>query len=386
MPIRPRTPLKPRTGMLRHWTLWAWFALAVLLSVGGVGLWRSGRWLVREDAFAHVKWAVVLAGETRDCERTDAALRLFQAGRIDTLVLSACRIFKNRYQSEFMVDYVAEQGMPRDRIFEFRQDAYSTQEEARLLVRQFRLQNLDTVLIITSNFHTARTRRIFRKLAQGHPVVLVAAADYPLYDPNAWWSNRESRKLWFDEWAKTFFTTYELARARPEAGKAEYQGLTPDPFIRGATASPASLDTATRTLGDSADTAASRYPDGGKEPSEPGLDSLRAPGPAPEAADSVHTRMDSAGAAEGALSETQRAPAAPKDSAAAVTTRGESVPAGAKSGEAAKARAEARDAKAAKEAEAKKAASHASRKPVPQPPKAIPKREEKKAEKPRKQG
>jgi cell division protein FtsB len=41
LPIRPRTPPKPRTSFLRHWTLWVWFVLAVLLSVGGVCLWRS---------------------------------------------------------------------------------------------------------------------------------------------------------------------------------------------------------------------------------------------------------------------------------------------------------------------------------------------------------
>jgi uncharacterized SAM-binding protein YcdF (DUF218 family) len=199
-----------------------------VLCLGGVALWKSGNWLVREDAFDHVHWGLVLAGESRDCERSDAAIRMYQAAKIDTLIISSTRIFKNRYQSEFMVDYYVQQGVPRDRVYEFRQDAYSTLEEARLLVRQFRLQNLDTVLIVTTSFHTARTRRIFRKLAQAYPVILVAAAEYSIYDPNAWWSNRESRKLWLDEWVKTVFTWFELAKAPPENGKAEYQGLYPD--------------------------------------------------------------------------------------------------------------------------------------------------------------
>lgn len=229
MPIRPRTPPRQvRQGLWRHWTLWAWFAIALVFCLGGVSLWKSGRWLVHEDRFDHVRWAVVLAGESRDCERSDAAIDLYRKGKIDTLALSATRVYKVRYNSEFMVDYFVQQGVPRDRVFEFRQDAYSTLEEAHLLMRQFRLQNLDTVLIITTNYHTARTRRIFRKLAHGYPVVLVAAADYSVYDPNAWWSNRESLKIWFDEWARTFFTWFELARTSPENGKAEFQGLTPD--------------------------------------------------------------------------------------------------------------------------------------------------------------
>jgi uncharacterized SAM-binding protein YcdF (DUF218 family) len=229
VPIRPRTPQRAsRPGLMRHWTLWVWFVLALVLCVGGVCLWKSGRWLIHEDKFEKVRWGVVLAGESRDCERSDAAIRMFHEGRIDTLVISATRTFKTRYNSEFMVDYYVEQGVPRDRVFEFRQDAYSTLEEARLLVRQFRLQNLDTVLIVTTTFHTARTRRIFRKLAGGYPVVLVAAAEYSVYDPSAFWSNREGLKLWFDEWAKTFFTVFELAWTKPETDKAQFQGLTPD--------------------------------------------------------------------------------------------------------------------------------------------------------------
>ncbi len=234
--------------------------------MGGVALWKSGKWLVREDAFEHVRWGLVLAGESRDCERSDAAIRMYHDAKIDTLIISSTRIFKNRYQSEFMVDYYVQQGVPRTRVFEFRQDAYSTLEEARLLVRQFRYQNLDTVLIITSSFHTARTRRIFRKLAQGYPVVLVASAEYNVYDPNAWWSNRESRKIWFEEWAKTVFTWFELAKAPPENGKAEYQGLVPDVWASRASGEPTrpesfSLpDTATHPSALKSDTGAVQLP------------------------------------------------------------------------------------------------------------------------------
>lgn len=60
---------------------------------------------------------------------------MFQARKIDSLIISYTLIFKNRYASEFMVDYYVQQGIPRDRVFEFRQDAYSTLEEARLLVQ-----------------------------------------------------------------------------------------------------------------------------------------------------------------------------------------------------------------------------------------------------------
>lgn len=234
MPIRARSrPRESGAGIWRHWSLWAWFVLALIFCAGGVALWKSGRLLVREDAFDRVRWGVVLAGESRDAERADAAIRMFREGKIDTLVLSAMRIFKNRYQSELQLDHYHEQGVPQGRIFEFRHEALSTQEEAGMLIRQFRLQNLDTALIITSNYHTARTRRIFRKLSQGYPVILVSGAEFHVFDPDAWWSNRESRKVWLLEWTKTIFTYFELAFTEPESGKAQYQGLIPDVWTAG---------------------------------------------------------------------------------------------------------------------------------------------------------
>ena len=263
--------------VFRHWTVWIWFVVPMVLCLAGVILWKSGRWLVHEDAFDRTRWAYVLAGESRDCERSDAAIRMFKEGRIDTLAVSATRVFKTRYMSEFMVDYYMQQGVPRDRLFEFRQDAYSTLEEARLLVRQFRLQNLDSVVIITSSYHTARTRRIFRKLSQGYPVILIASADYSVYDPNAWWSNRESLKTWFGEWAKTFYTFYELAKAPAETGKAEYQGLTPDVWSSRTPAeipraSVAPVDTAVHPPVPKSDTAVpAALSDSGKEAAKAGL-------------------------------------------------------------------------------------------------------------------
>ena len=239
MPIRPPRNYAhaQKKSWLKKWSLWAWLVLLLFIPLSLVILWKSGRWLVHSDPFEKVSWGLVLAGESRDCERSDAAIKLYHEGRIDSVILSACRIFKTHYQSEYMVDYLAEQGIPKGKIFEFRQDTYSTIEEARALIRQFRYQNLDTVVIITSNYHTARTRRIFRKLAQGYPQVLVYAADFPTYNPDAWWANRESLKYWFNEWIKTVASYFELIHAGSENGKADYQNLLPDIWTKHSEAS-----------------------------------------------------------------------------------------------------------------------------------------------------
>ncbi len=57
-------------------------------------VWKAGNWLVHGDYFEHVDWAIVLEGQSRDCERSDAAVELFSRNKIDTLLLSSLRIFK----------------------------------------------------------------------------------------------------------------------------------------------------------------------------------------------------------------------------------------------------------------------------------------------------
>jgi hypothetical protein len=130
-------------------------------------------------------------------------------------LVSGCRIFKDKYASAYTADYLAGQGYPRSLLFEFPQDAYSTVEEAGLLIQEFRSLGLDTVLVVTVNFHTARTRRIFNALAQGDPVIQVHAAPFAFYDPDAFWITREGLKAWVLEWAKTALTAWELLFIEP---------------------------------------------------------------------------------------------------------------------------------------------------------------------------
>ncbi len=64
----------------------------------------SGRWLVRDDSFGHVSWAVVLDGQSGDLERSDFAADLVREGRADSLwcsgggssAIGTMRIFMRR--------------------------------------------------------------------------------------------------------------------------------------------------------------------------------------------------------------------------------------------------------------------------------------------------
>jgi uncharacterized SAM-binding protein YcdF (DUF218 family) len=77
----------------------------------------------------------------------------------------------------------------------------STQEEAIELLREVRRRGARRVLIVTSDFHTRRTRRIYESL-RGDLEVFVTAAPYPAFHPDTWWKAREGRKVWLLEFTK----------------------------------------------------------------------------------------------------------------------------------------------------------------------------------------
>ncbi len=235
MPIRTRTPVRPPkrlTGMRA--VTWFYFAAVTLAAVVAVCLWRSGTWLVHTDPLpAHVRWAAVLAGEGRDMERSEAAFRLFQDGRFDSLILSGPRTFKTHYESEFSSQLLRAKGFPRDRLFTLPNEATSTAEEAEVLIKQARLLGIDTLLLITSEYHTARARRIYRRFAGGSPVVFVYGAETPDFDPQAWWTSRTSKEIWTIEWVKTLNSDWELLGKKPLRGAAEYVLLDPNPVQGG---------------------------------------------------------------------------------------------------------------------------------------------------------
>ncbi len=232
MPIRTRSSGKSKARF--SWgkgLVWAYFTLLLLFVCLAVFLLKSGKLLVAKNQGEDpVKWAVVLAGEEKDMERTQEAWTLFQEGRFENLILSGPRVFRTHHESEFSAEFLVSKGFPKDRIFQLPNEATSTAEEAVVLMQQARLLEIDTLLIITSDFHSARAQRIFNKLSGGNPVIRFHGATTNYFDAKAWWSSRQSTETWVIEWIKTLASAMETARSKPLEGMAELVLLEPNPL------------------------------------------------------------------------------------------------------------------------------------------------------------
>jgi uncharacterized SAM-binding protein YcdF (DUF218 family) len=80
--------------------------------------------------------------------------------------------------------------------------AKSTQEEAERVIPELRRLGARSFLLVTSEYHTRRAEKIFRKLAPEIEMRVIAAPD-EYFRPDSWWRNREGRKIVYIEWSKT---------------------------------------------------------------------------------------------------------------------------------------------------------------------------------------
>jgi DUF218 domain len=229
MAMRPPTPRgAKRRSLWVRMLLWIYFPALLVLAGLFILLWKSGFGLISGAPLERASWAFVLPGETSDCEATDAAAKAFEEGRIDTLVVLGSRSYKSHWQTEWAREYLERRGLPADRIFEMRLDANSTLDVARQLVRLARLQNLDTLHLIVSNFQSRRMQRLYSKLAGGLPIVAVHPIETPSMRASSWWSTPQSQFLWLSSWMGTLHTWAITSNLKADLLEAEVRNLTPD--------------------------------------------------------------------------------------------------------------------------------------------------------------
>jgi len=108
-------------------------------------------------------------------------------------------------------------------------DADNTREEAEVLAKLAVQKNWKRVIIVTSNYHTRRTRYIFRRVFPGKIAVSVAGARDGDFDPEHWYEKRKSIKQFMGEVGGMLVAMWEL-RSREDTHMTSQ--LVVDPWAR----------------------------------------------------------------------------------------------------------------------------------------------------------
>ncbi|MFQ5664121.1 MAG: YdcF family protein [Terriglobia bacterium] len=216
--------LSPQRRQPEHGSVLLWLLVLLLLSIvllvvyvlRGPLLRALGDWWVVDEPLEKAQAIVVLGGDTVMGDRVRHAVKLYQAGYAPRVVLSGASIRSYFSEAELMQREATNLGVPAEHLIVARHNTQSTLKEAQELRRVLTEHNFRKIIVVTSNYHTRRVRRIFRTLFRRQGIqVLVSAAPDANFNPANWWQQRQGRALLLLEVVKSLYTWWELRDLPP---------------------------------------------------------------------------------------------------------------------------------------------------------------------------
>ena len=172
--------------------------LAVGLAIAWSVAWSGARFLIVRVPAEHADAIVVLSGSATMRERISLAAQLYREGKSSRIILTNDNLlggWSNTYQRNLLSFERAsillkEAGIAEGAIIVIPQSVSSTYDEA-VVVRKFSEENqLRTLLLITSGYHSRRTFSTFTREFGGSPIKLSIEPVPPGLQtpkPSVWW-------------------------------------------------------------------------------------------------------------------------------------------------------------------------------------------------------
>ena len=168
-----------------------------------------GAALVHDDGPEKADIAVVLAGDYYG-HRLEKAAELVRAGYVPAALVSGPPYY-GTHECDIAIAFVVQKGYPGQWFIPFPNSALSTADEAREILSELERRKVHRFLLVTSDYHSARAGRVFRRAAQGSGIEMrIVAAPDEFFRIASWWRSREGQKTVFFEWSKTIATSIGL--------------------------------------------------------------------------------------------------------------------------------------------------------------------------------
>ena len=177
--------------------------ILILLAVGFFAykplLRAAGNFLVVSDPVTPADAIVVLAGG--DPARPLEAVRIYKAGIAPWVVVtteSLPRVFEQLKKDgivlnqtfENYVKVIAGYGVPQDHILRIETPVADTLDEMQRVRKLAQQRGWKRLVIVTSNFHTRRSRMAARYVLEPEFYVAVVPSIQDSFDPSAWWQTQ----------------------------------------------------------------------------------------------------------------------------------------------------------------------------------------------------
>lgn len=163
----------------------------------------AGQWLVTQDPLQKVDAIVAISGDQG--ERVKYSVKLFKNNYADHLILSGCPGTKNLSCALSMKDQAIMLGVPQESIIlDVLQDHSSgTNIQARNIKKIMSKNNFKSAILVTSNFHTRRSKMLFKRAFNRSKIkLLVTYPEKTNFNPAGWWKRKHDRRIVISELIK----------------------------------------------------------------------------------------------------------------------------------------------------------------------------------------
>lgn len=168
---------------------------------------RLGRFFIVSDALVKADIIIVLAGDSARDERLLHAIKLWQEGYAPKIALSTTLADWQNYEDFPTWRHATKLNiLPKESLLVLDHEADSTRQEAQSLLPYVRNHQFKKVIIVTSNYHTRRSKKVFQKQWAGSGIhISISAAPFSFFHPDDWWKHRSDSRTLFLESTKTLW-------------------------------------------------------------------------------------------------------------------------------------------------------------------------------------
>lgn len=172
------------------------------------GLWLPffGKLLVVRDNLEKSDVIIVLGTDPKG-DREAWAANLYENGLAKRIIMCGYEVGWQTSTAETMKRHAVHLGVPEQAIIlDYGWDNNGTWDNAINSLQIVRENNFKSAIVVTSNYHTRRSKYAFRKVFGDSNVrILISPSPGGMFSPGEWWKNRDLVKSVFLEYTKLIY-------------------------------------------------------------------------------------------------------------------------------------------------------------------------------------
>jgi len=173
---------------------------------------------------------VMLGDDNYSADRAARAAQLYREGWAPRVVASGRYLRPYASIAELEEHDLENRGVPQAAVVRFAHRAENTKDEAAALSQFISSRGWKRILLVTSNYHTRRSRYLAEREFPSGTILRVVAAPDSDYDPREWWRTRDGLKIFMHECVGMVVSMWEMRHRSVQTSQSSLSPLASRPL------------------------------------------------------------------------------------------------------------------------------------------------------------